>query len=189
MDRELEQIVRELKDRQDIRDIINRYCRGIDRLDREILESVYHPDALDDHGVFVGTAKDFIDWVIPFHLTNQQRTLHLITTHNCDLDGDVAHTETYFIYRALNRNPPFMNMATGRYIDRFERRAGHWAIADRICVVDIMDEHLDPQGDQGDQGKVACVRDRSDPCYQRPLTIDRSRFRDGPAVAPGKLVV
>ena len=187
MDRELERIVRELKDRQDIRDIVNKYCRGIDRLDREILESVYHPDAVDDHGVFAGTAKDFIDWVIQFHTTNQQRTLHLITTHNCELDGDVAHAESYFLYRALNRKPPFMNFATGRYLDRFERRAGRWAIAERICVVDIMDEHFDPLGNQGDQGKVRTARDRTDLCYARPLTVDRTRFRSGPLEAPSKL--
>jgi hypothetical protein len=34
-----------------------RYSRAIDRLDRELLLSVYHEDAVDDHGVFVGTAS------------------------------------------------------------------------------------------------------------------------------------
>jgi hypothetical protein len=31
-----------------------RYSRGIDRLDRDMLLSAYHPDAIDDHGMFVG---------------------------------------------------------------------------------------------------------------------------------------
>jgi hypothetical protein len=173
---DLEKIIRELKDRQDIRDVIMTYCKGVDRLDRALLESVYHPDALDDHGIFVGPADKFIDWVLEFHGAHQQRTLHQISTHLCELDGDVAHAESYFTVRLLNRRPPFMNRATGRYLDRFERRGGRWAIAQRVCVVDILDEHLDPGGDQGDQGKVRTARDRSDPGFARPLNVDSARF-------------
>jgi hypothetical protein len=40
------------------------YSRGIDRLDRELLMSVYHEDAIDDHGVFVGNREEFADWAI-----------------------------------------------------------------------------------------------------------------------------
>ena len=35
-------------------DAIHRYCRAVDRADRDLLVSVYHPDAIDDHGLFVG---------------------------------------------------------------------------------------------------------------------------------------
>lgn len=176
MDGELAAQVRELKDRQEIYSRIVTYCRGIDRLDREALKSVFHDDALDDHSIFVGPADKFIDWVIDFHTTHQQRTLHLITTHRCDLDGDVAHTESYYIYRALNREPPFHNHSMGRYIDRFERRDGRWAIAARLCTVDIYDDNWDPNGDLGDGLMVRTARDRSDPAYMRPLVIDPARF-------------
>ena len=47
MDAETAALVRELKDRQEIYDCIMRYCRGIDRLDRDMLLSAYHPDAVD----------------------------------------------------------------------------------------------------------------------------------------------
>lgn len=176
MEPDLEKFVRELKDRTEIHDRIMTYCRGIDRLDRELLESVFHPDALDDHGVFVGPASKFIDWVIDFHSTYQKRTMHLITTHRCELDGDTAHTESYYTYRALNQTPPYYNYVNGRYLDRFEKRNGRWAIAERICTVDISDEFLVPDGAPGHPPLLNGARDKSDLSYRRPLRIDRSRF-------------
>ena len=41
-----------------IRQAALRYCRGVDRLDAELMRSAYHDDATDDHGVFVGPAAD-----------------------------------------------------------------------------------------------------------------------------------
>ncbi|HJY93624.1 MAG TPA: nuclear transport factor 2 family protein, partial [Streptosporangiaceae bacterium] len=38
-----------------IRQAALRYCRGVDRLDAELMRSAYHNDATDDHGVFVGS--------------------------------------------------------------------------------------------------------------------------------------
>ena len=50
-----------LLDRQAIADVLVTYSRAIDRLDRDLLISVYHPDAIDDHGVFIGTREEFAD--------------------------------------------------------------------------------------------------------------------------------
>jgi hypothetical protein len=61
---ELERAVVALQDRQAIQDVLMTYSRGIDRLDRELLLSVYHDDAIDDHGVFVGSPEEFADWAI-----------------------------------------------------------------------------------------------------------------------------
>lgn len=176
MDADLEQFVRDQKDKAEILDRIMTYCKGIDRLDRDLLVSVYHPDALDDHGIFVGPVDQYFDWIIDFHRTHQQRTMHSITTHFCELDGDTAHTETYFLYRALNRKPPYFNMAVGRYLDRFEKRDGCWKIAHRVCVTDILDEQFDPNGDVGDANHPRTARDRSDPSFLRPLAVDPARF-------------
>ena len=54
--------LQQLIDRQQIHDCILRYCSGVDCFDREMLLSVYHADATDDHGAFVGSATDFVDW-------------------------------------------------------------------------------------------------------------------------------
>src|SRR5690606_8703026 len=37
-------------DREAIHTVLMRYCRGVDRLDRDLIASVYHPDAYDHHG-------------------------------------------------------------------------------------------------------------------------------------------
>lgn len=176
MDAETAALLREMKDRHDIYDCIMRYCRGIDRLDRAMLLSAYHPGAIDDHGTFVGTVEDFADHVFDLHRTHQHRTQHHITNHRCEIDGDVAHCESYYIFRSLNKTPPLYTNASGRYIDRLERRGGRWAIAERVCLVEIRNEHWAPTGFEGDGDYQAALRDPGDPSYRRPLTIDRAQF-------------
>ena len=41
--------LQELCDGAEILDCLQRYARGIDRLDRELLRSAYHDGAIDDH--------------------------------------------------------------------------------------------------------------------------------------------
>ena len=43
-----------LLDRQAIADVLNAYCRAIDRADLDLLAAAYHSDATEDHG---GTFK------------------------------------------------------------------------------------------------------------------------------------
>lgn len=176
MNAELASIVREMRDRQDIYDCMTRYCRGIDRFDREAVASTYHPGAVDDHGAVVGPVEDFIDFTFALHAKLQRRTQHHLTNHICEIEGDTAHAETYYIFRSLNAEAPWHSIVSGRYIDRLEKREGRWGIVARICTVDIRDQHLDPTGSILDGPFVATSRDPSDPSYMRPLVIDPARF-------------
>jgi hypothetical protein len=54
---QLECMVQELHDHQAILDQVDNYCRGANRMDRELLLSVYHPDAVADHGDLPAAAK------------------------------------------------------------------------------------------------------------------------------------
>ena len=54
--------LRQVIDRQQIYDCIVRYCSGVDRFDRDMVRGVYHDDAMDDHGAFVGTPDEFVEW-------------------------------------------------------------------------------------------------------------------------------
>ena len=64
----------ELWDREAIRDCLHRYARGVDRFDRELILSAFHPDALDEHGKFVGTPDEFVDWALGQHSGAHLRT-------------------------------------------------------------------------------------------------------------------
>jgi len=190
---ELERTVTELADRQAIRDVLMAYSRGIDRLDRELLISLYHEDAIDDHGVFVGTREEFADWAIAMHTATHLSHQHCIFNVTCDLDGNVAHTETYYMFVGMNRTGTPMAMSGGRYIDRLEKRDGRWAIAARVCVRDwapldeipkVMDQaamtvvkNLSEQTKQLMRTGSQPSRDHSDVSYQRPLIIDPARLR------------
>ena len=175
MDAELAGMTRALWDRQAIYECMMRYCRGVDRFDRPLALSAYHPGALDDHGHFIGLAEQLVDRAFQIHGSLHRRTQHHITNHYCELDGDSAHAESYYIVRTLNVQPPFHSWYSGRYLDRLEKRAGHWGIVARVCTVDIFNAADDPAGDKLDGHHWPTARDRSDPVYQRPLTIDPAR--------------
>jgi hypothetical protein len=171
--------VREQKDRQAIYDCMLRYCRGIDRLDREMLLSAYHVDGMDDHGHFVGSVAAFADWVFGLHSTYQHYTQHFICNHRCEISGLTAHTESYYIFRSLNKKAPFYTLASGRYIDRLEKREDRWAIVHRICLVDVRDEHSAPTGTEGADLYMPSSRDKQDSSYKRPITVEPERVNAG----------
>jgi hypothetical protein len=129
-----EQAVQELLDKQAITEVIYRYCRAIDRLDVELFKSVYHPDAYDDHGRTKGTGHEFAEHAIEV-LQPPQRTQHNITNILIELDGDIAWAESYVIAVHHFLEPAQTVLEVGaRYVDRFERRAGVWRIANRVMV-------------------------------------------------------
>jgi hypothetical protein len=181
--------LQDLLDRQDILDCIHRYCRAVDRFDRELLISVYHPDAIDDHGMFVGGPEDFADWAFGYHSLYQKGTHHIVTNHSCDLKGDTAHTETYWLFCGINKDPQTgreqpSTLHFGRYLDRFERRQGRWAIAARACIIEwhaaLGELQLPPEMLAAHRATGVSQRDRSDLSYLRPLTISRPPTRSGP---------
>ena len=174
--------LQELLDRQDILDCIHRYCRAVDRFDRELLLSCYHPDAIDDHGMFVGNREAFADWAFGYHSIYQNITHHVVTNHTCDLDGDVAHTETYWLFSGLNKHPETgaeipSTIHFGRYVDRLERRDGKWAIAARACVIEwggaLGDVPVPAEALAAYAATAVAKRSRDDISYQRPLRISR----------------
>jgi hypothetical protein len=176
----MDKAVQTLIDRQAILDCLYSYCRGVDRLDRELLLSAYHPDAIDDHSSFIGSPEEFAVWVFDFHGRNQTSTQHTINNHTCEIDGHFAHAETYFFYAGMNKEGAALSIRGGRYIDRLEKRDGRWRILARKCVTDwygtpgemvLTAEH---RAKFNAAGKPA--RDKSDPSYERPLAISGQRL-------------
>lgn len=132
-----EKALDELLVKEALRDIAARYSRAIDRRDPELLRSVYHDDAIDDHGVtFNGSAMVFVDQIFglmqQFAITN-----HYITNSSYRVDGSRADGELYFIaYHLTAGEAPQHQIAGGRYLDNYECRDGAWKIAHRSLVWD-----------------------------------------------------
>jgi hypothetical protein len=176
-DVELSERVARLEARAEILDCIQRYARGVDRRDRALLRSAYHDDAVDDHVGFVGPVEDFIDWAFAYHST-QTRYQHYLLNHTAEVNGDEAHAETYYLFVGTDRAPAnHMTISGGRYIDRLERRDGRWAIVDRVCLVEFMNESqslLTEEAIAAVPGARTPHHGQTDASYDRPLTASRT---------------
>jgi len=161
----------ELLDREAIRDCLMRYCRGIDRIDPEMIESAYWPGAIDDHGNFRGTVAEFLTFAAD-RLREMDQTTHFIGNILIELQGESAHVETYFdAYHRMSRadGSRYDLSTAGRYVDRFEKRGGEWRIADRVVAWDWFREY--PESADWERGvlglKFRSSRKPEDPIYNR----------------------
>lgn len=163
----------QLLDRQDILACLTRFSRGMDRFDRELFLSAFHPDAVVDAGEFVGGPEALYDWACELHERGQTSTQHALLNHSCELDGDLAHAETYYLFVGRNRDETNW-VAGGRYLDRLERRAGVWRIALRCNAVEwsgLIPSLPIPFRDVPDVHRNGVPsRSQADPSYRRPLT-------------------
>ncbi|MEU6643416.1 nuclear transport factor 2 family protein [Saccharomonospora sp. NPDC046836] len=163
-----ERLVSRLADRMEIQDCLHRYARAVDRLDYEGIAECYFEDATDAHGSYVGPAAGLVEDIRRRHQTIDAAQ-HFVTNVLIDFDGDDrAFVESYCL--AYLRQQPVDGSTSQseaitrcRYVDRFERRDGRWAIADRVVVFDesVSVEVVDIR--RGDW--VASRRDKSDPVY------------------------
>ena len=167
--------VQYLKDRQAILDCISTLSRGTDRHDVDQMTNAFHPDGWDQHGNTVVAGAEFGATMNATHAAGSQQTMHNITTHTCEIDGDVAHAESYVMGAILNRDGVTARLLCGRYIDRLERRDGKWRIAVRRSTVEVAvtaDASILQTPVFRDFHFAKGTRDESDLSYQRPLEID-----------------
>jgi hypothetical protein len=168
----------QLLDRHDILDSLTRMQRGTDRFDRDLFLSAFHADAVIAAGPFVGGPADLFDWSSRLQATMHKGTLHGLLNHSCDLDGDTAHTETYYLYIAANPDDTNI-LAAGRYIDRFDRRDGVWKLAARNTLIEwsVLQPALDNplNAVPGIFANGSITRDRDDISYKRPFENVRAR--------------
>lgn len=109
---ELARDVQYLKDRLAVLDVINRHARGCDRHDTDLINSAYWPDGQDEHGTSINAGNKYGQW------------------------ANNSHTETYVMVVLLAPDEKSVQVMTGRYLDRLERRDGVWRIAVRRSTVD-----------------------------------------------------
>jgi hypothetical protein len=177
-DDELSQLradVQYVKDRIAIMDCIALHARGHDRHDVDLLTAAYHPDGVDEHGAAINPGPEYAAWANAVHGASSQAHTHNITTHTCEIDGDIAHCESYVLVALLTPDASTTTVMSGRYIDRLERRDGTWRIALRRATVDLAfaaDARLLQSRAFKSQNYPKGVRDERDLSYQRPLDLD-----------------
>jgi hypothetical protein len=127
-------------DRAAINDVLLQYFRSCDRADAALMRSTFFEDADVDYGDFYrGDVDGFIAAAEgPEAFGGFDRTMHFVGNMLIELEGDVAFAETYVIAHHTTKPghawhgafvPIYM-----RYLDRFERRGGRWAVATRRVV-------------------------------------------------------
>ncbi len=129
--------------KQAISEVIYAYCRAVDRMDRDLARSIWAEDADVDYGdTYRGSAVGLLDVIWRIHGTMRAHS-HQVTNIIIQLDGDHAVSESY--YSAYLRplvaagEAPTQLSAYGRYLDRWVRRDGRWAISHRKVASDFGD--------------------------------------------------
>lgn len=162
--------VRYLSDRQEVLDCVNLYGRGLDRLDPELIRDAFHPGGIDNHASFVGTVDEFVPWAIEIESTFKL-THHGVSSHNCEIDGDVAHAESYIHFFVVMQDKPVIGAGGGRYIDKLERRDGKWALTIRRFLLDWTYEVPSSDWLGTEWSLFPPLRSHADISYQRPLEM------------------
>jgi hypothetical protein len=173
-----EDTVQVLLVKQALREVLQNYTRSIDRLDRELMETVWWPDATVEYeGYLKGSPQEIIDDFMRSHRGYACHHHHL-GNMKVVVDGDSAASETYVT--ATLRSFPDENGRTvdmvirGRYLDHWSKRDGRWAIDDRYYISDIYSEYevltgpalpMDQLPDRQDLSATRASRDRNDPSY------------------------
>jgi hypothetical protein len=124
--------------RDELHQLVNAYCRAVDRADYETLRSLYHPDATDSHGSFsAGGVEQFIAQLRaaePYVRVSQ----HNITTTNFVIEGDTARGEIYCLvfHTFVGPEHHIDVIIGGRYLDEYTQYDGRWTFRQRTIVAD-----------------------------------------------------
>jgi hypothetical protein len=179
---QLREQVTYLRDRQDIAETLQRYIRGIDRHDKELVRSAFWPEARINLGT-PNNREEYVDRE-EAALAAYAHHQHHVTGQTFDIQGNTAHVESYVWFIAVPRDTskdtpgtaatpgrPRLSgdtqLGSGRYIERWEKRNGEWKILVREYAHDV-----NTFGKTDDYcGKRPCLTrwDKADLSYMRPL--------------------
>ncbi len=155
----------ELLATQQIRDTLSRYCRGLDRMDKELAYGVWSEGATADYvGMYEGTGRGFVDWVWESHAGMECHS-HQVTNLLVEF-GDEGATSEAYVTVVLWTKPGEGGrqdeiVVRGRYLDRWSQGERGWTIDHRVHVLDT--QTVTRLG--APRGATPSARDRSDPSY------------------------
>lgn len=163
-------ILEEIEAKQALHDLNTTYCRAIDRMDRELLISLWHDNAVVEYGSFKGSGKEFTSHAARPD-DGKERTFTSISNEYFEVNGEEARGEIYVITVStlLDGNEKTDQLIGGRYLDSYKRIGDIWKIARRTFVFDWNMNH--PTTAVWDEGlfgmiKLRGCRSKQDPVYQ-----------------------
>lgn len=162
--------LRRLLDTAAIRELLLSYARGCDRMDRELLAGLFHPGAVDHHGTFDGPAVEFVNYALTVALPRYRVTEHYLSNCTVEVDGDVAHAETYIVATHVKDEDGGLlrvDTSRGRFVDYLERRDGRWGIVERTFLHDWDKTELVTPNPAWSGVFASGSRSRTDPSYRR----------------------
>ena len=161
---------------RDVKNVVLRYCRGVDRMDLALVRSCYHPDADDHHGDFAGGVDEALRWVWDV-LATYSSTVHLVANMLVEIDPGApgsARCESYGMALHFDGGEGGRRgQAMGfRWIDDLEQRpssdgALEWRFSRRVATTEWIRRFADDEVRAIPDRFLKGRRDRDDPVYQR----------------------
>lgn len=158
-----------------VRQAIYTYCRGVDRLDPELVASAFWPDATITLGsIYAGPPAGFVDVAMGFmgmFLATRHDVGNVLMTRDGDTIGYEAYVRTWHRLEAPDREL----IVLGRYIGRATHRDdGAWRIAEHGELMDWGEERtVDATWFTGNAELEKGRRDRSDFSYAALASLRR----------------
>lgn len=123
--------------RDSLRRLVTAYSRATDRRDFALLRSLYHDDAVEQHGdMFAGNPDEYVAFVEKA-LSAYETTVHYVVNMSFEIDGDEAEGEVHKINYHRTPGPQAREIITGsRSLDRYARRNGEWRFTRRSITLD-----------------------------------------------------
>lgn len=163
--------IQQLLDKQNITELLYAYPRGLDRLDRDILLSLGHPDAKMQFGSTVFPSwSAYVDWLIKAH-DGMVGNNHRITNILIEVKGDRAVSEstgtaTLLVPKENDADIYEERWMHSRYLDTWSRRGGKWALDGRKTVIDYRRISLVPASEVKARYQIGARTGRNDPSYK-----------------------
>lgn len=126
--------------KDEIRELVLLYARGVDRKDGPLLRTLYTKDATDTHGdTFDGGAGAYVDF-LESAFPHMRYSGHHICNHLISVNGDTGDGEVYAIaYHIIpdRKGGWIEDFMCVRYIDNYRREDGRWRFAKRVVTYDM----------------------------------------------------
>jgi ketosteroid isomerase-like protein len=167
-----EKALRQLLDKEAIRELVQCYSRAVDRKDMPLLRDLYTEDATDTHGHhYDGSAKGLADF-IEGKLDSMFYSGHHACNHMISVDGDVGYGEVYAIVSHVLPAPDggrLEDFMTIRYIDNYRRcEDGKWRFSKRVVTYDMLRQlPFDGGGTMGQGAADRSYEECKAPLFQR----------------------